>query len=356
MRILDWLPGNFLVSCRCVCKCWKEATDIILSKTIRSSCDAAAFVGGFESLNLVTAGISRFLECNPLYLDTIVFLTQTSKYAQGDKKLCHRLQETFNNVFRKDCAPRMVGSVVNFPFGSKLNSLKDLVDTLELSPAIPNTTSVLLFPKLKSYHIDTFHIPMKRKYEMIKGYGNFLPTSHSRTSLVLVFIHPVTLGRMSQFVKAVRKRYGKETCITGLYSETYLFDKHVLTSNEMMGMVLSGNIECISTVIYDWMDIQRMTMQVNKVNQRLEEIPNLTKYIKLVFIFACTSFGNDRTLKLLGQLRRNHKDALIFGAYSPSVFGADFNTHDSLSLPGGRDFLHTKGIVLNFLLIKRDHG
>ena len=358
VRILDFLPGRCLKSCRCVCKNWKEATEIVFSKKIRQTLDAVSFIGEIKSVNLTSAAITDYLQHTSLDIDTVVFLTQTSKNAQVDKKVCQYLNELSNSAFQskpiEEPFTKMIGSVVKFSFGPRMGNLKDLVDTLEASSTTSHITSVLLFPKMKSYHIDTFHIPLKKKYEMIKGYAGFLPEIHSRASFVLLFIHPISLGRMAHFVKVLHKLYGPGTCIVGLYSESCLFTQHVITSNEIIGMVLSGDVICFSMVVNDDIDTENMKLHVKDFCKQVKKSADMKAYVALVFIFACNSVGNWKTLSILAQLRSEFHDGLIFGAYAPSIFGADYNVSDKFRLPGGRDFLQTKGVVLSASLIRRD--
>lgn len=356
VEILNRLPGKCVEICRRVCKCWNEAADIILSRNCRQSFDTASFITERDRLLANSAignnGIGNYLNNSLMVIDSVILVNQTSANTQIDKKLCKQLQIAFHSSFQEDSAPKMVGTVVKFPFGPRLIDLESFVDVIETISAHPNATSILLFPKLKSYHIEKFHIPMKKKYEMIKGYQQFLPEmGPAKSSLVIVFFHPLSLGRQTEFVRAVRKKYSPETCIVGLYSESHVFNDKVVTSNEMMGMVLSGDLINITAVILNDTDIPQ---KVAKVHERINEIPYIDSYIKLVLVFACSSFLDIRTLGLLGQLRSTIKDTLIFGAYAPGVFGAEFNLEKSSTLPGGRDFLQMKGIVLNVLLIKRN--
>ena len=271
--------------------------------------------------------------------------------------MCQILQDSVKCVSQEGKTDRsilpLIGCVVKFPFGPMLNNWEDLINTLDIVSDVLSTTSVLLFPRLKSYHISTFHIPMKKKYEMIKGYASFLPTIQSRTPLVILFMHPVTLGRMTHFVKTVRRVYGPETCIIGLYSESCLFNQELVTSNEIIGMALSGDLISFSSVISDEVEAEDMKLHVSLLCRRVEETAIVPDYCMLIFLFASNAFGNGKALSILAQVRRRFPSALVFGAYSPSVFGADYNVSDNLKLPGGRDYLQTKGAILCFLLIKR---
>ena len=356
VRILDCLPGRCLKVCRCVCKSWKEASDIILAKKGRQNLHAASFIGQLKCPKFLTV-VKNFFNFTSLPIHAVVILIQASKSAQGDRRLCQILQDAAKCISQEDKNERsvlpLIGCVVKFSFGPMLNNWEDLINTLDIVSDIPNTTSVLLFPQLKSYHISTFHIPMKKKYEMIKGYASFLPTIQSRTSLVILFIHPVTLGRMTHFVKTVRRVYGPETCIIGLYSESCLFNEELVTSNEIIGMSLSGDLISFSSVISDEAEAEDRKLHVSMLCNRVEETAKVRDYCMLIFIFASNSFGNGKALNVLAQVRRKFPNALVFGAYSPSVFGADYNINDSKKLPGGRDYLQTKGAILCFLLIKR---
>jgi len=356
VRIFDFLPGSCLKVCRCVCRYWKEASDIVLSKKGRQSLQAASFIGQLKSPSFLTA-VKSFLHYTPLAIDTIVVFTQTLKSTQGDKRACQILQDAVKCAFQEYQSDRtvlrMVGCVAKFVFGPLLNNWEDLVNTCDIASDIPNTISLLLFPKLDSYSINTFHIPMKKKYEMIKGYASFFPAVPLRVSLVLLFIHPVTLGRMTHVVKAVRKTYGPKTCIIGLYAENFLFNQDTITSNEIIGMVLSGELACFSTVINDGVMNENIKVHVDAFCNRIEESVTYKHHTMLTLIFACNSFGNVRSLNILAQLRRRFPSGLLFGAYSPSVFGADYDINDSFRLPGGRDYLQTKGAILCSFLIKR---
>ena len=360
VRFLDFLPGRYVKICRCVCKRWKEASDISLSRKRRQNLHAASFIGQLKCSSFLGI-LKKFLHVTPLAIHTVLVFTQTAKSTQGDKKICQILQDNVKSSFQEDQSCErsvvpMLGCVVKFPFGPMLNNWEDLIDTIDIVSDVPSTTSLLLFPQLKSYHISTFHIPMRKKYEMIKGYGSFLPVPQSKTPLVILFIHPVTLGRMAHFVKTIRRVYSQETCIIGIYSESCLFNQEIVTSNEIVGMVFSGDLICFSMVVHDKVETRNIKAHVDRFCTQIGETAMIKDYAILVFIFACNSFGNEKALNILAQVRKSFPNAVVFGAYSSGVFGADHTAISSLKLPGGRDYLQTKGAVLCSLLIKRSGG
>ena len=360
VRILDCLPGRQVRRCKCVCKAWRTAAEIVLLKPGRVGPKTAVF----WTMPTTSTNPNSLLELKSYIEDScvdsqcVILLSQSLHSAQDDKSSCQNLMKMFQNnqqlgkegLAENDKSLKVVGCTVNCPFGpSDARFTRALIETSMISST---TTSVLLLPRSETYHIGQFHIPMKKKYDMIQGFKHFLPTFSQKVPLVLAFIHPVTLGRLCNFVKAVREAYSNDTCIIGLYSEQCLYNSSTVTTNEIMGIVLSGDLECMSVLIDSRAFLQNSKVKVQALHERMEQTVTEKDYSKILIVFAPKILQYSNILKLLALLRKTFLGAPIFGAFVKNAFGADHNVGEC-GFAGGRDYLQSKSVVLSLILIRR---
>eukprot|EP00112_Aurelia_sp_Birch-Aquarium-sp1_P009872 Seg2139.6 transcript_id=Seg2139.6/GoldUCD/mRNA.D3Y31 product="hypothetical protein" protein_id=Seg2139.6/GoldUCD/D3Y31 len=369
VKILDCLPGRQVRRCKRVCKAWKIAAEIVLLKPGRIGPKTAVFWTMLTTSTKTSTNPNSLLELRSYIEDScvdsqcVILLSQSSHSAHDDKSSCQNLMKMFENSLQKgkeglaerEKSLKVIGCTVNCPFGpSDARFTRALIDT-SMTLMSSMTTSVLLLPRSETYEIGQFHIPMKKKYEMIQGFKHFLPTFSQKVPLVLAFIHPVTLGRLCNFVKAVREAYSKDTCIVGLYSEHCVYNSSTVTTNEIMGIVLSGDVECMSVLVDSRTFLQDSKVKVQALHERMVNSVAEKDYSKILLVFAPKALEYSNILKLLAVVRKTFLGAPIFGAFVKNAFGADHNVGGDCGFAGGRDYLQSKSVVLSLILIRKGH-
>ena len=86
VRILDCLPGWCLRVCRCVCKSWKEASNIILSKKGRQNLRAASFIGQLKCSKFLTV-VKNYFHFAPLPIHAVVYSRPGIEISPGGQKV-----------------------------------------------------------------------------------------------------------------------------------------------------------------------------------------------------------------------------------------------------------------------------
>ena len=74
--------------------------------------------------------------------------------------------------------------------------------------------SLLMFPRCDGLEIRDFHIPLRNKYKRISGVKSFLPDTDLPVQLVIVFAHPLSLGKLTRLTRALRSKYGEDVRYT----------------------------------------------------------------------------------------------------------------------------------------------
>ena len=365
VRIFDFVPGKCLRVCRQVCNTWKVASNIALSKELRRCPVGKIF---FVWLPTRASKESSYLEPIKDFLDetmidvgTAIILNEISCTMNYDKALCQSLVNAINLQVQAESIPHevnVIGCTVKSAFGPR-NAVA-LKSTIQNSLERVNqlySAGVLLIPKSDQYLIRNFHIPMKKKYEMIKGFKHFLPCASEETPLVLMFIHPVTLGRLSHLIDAIRRVYSKKTCIIGIYSETCIYSQKLVTSNEIVGLAFSGDVKCFSTIIDKETFSGDPKEKVKQLSEMSKKIPGENHYAKVIFIFAPPCIVHEKMLLFLSAIKQAFQGVQVFAGYTCSVFGANHNMDDTNGIAGGRDYLQTQAVLFCLVMLsKKTHS
>lgn len=136
--------------------------------------------------------------------------------------------------------------------------------------------------------------------------------------------------------------------IVGGYSDSYLFYNTEVTTREIIGLVLAGNLQSSSAVITGGMLVESME-NLHDAITRLDnsDVPKDNSFSLMFSCFSrgvmtygyenaqCTSFGEafPRTP--------------VVGFFGTAAFGCDREKLKTRGLkPGGRDFLHLDATVL----------
>lgn len=139
-----------------------------------------------------------------------------------------------------------------------------------------------------------------------------------------------------------------QVVIVGGYSDNYLFYNSEVTSREIIGLVLAGNLKSSSTVITGSTRVESLENLHDSI-QRLEscEVPKQSCFS---LMFSCFSrgtmtYGYENAESL--AFRETFPHAALAGFFGTAAFGCDIEKLKSRGLkPGGRDFLHIDASVL----------
>jgi len=208
--------------------------------------------------------------------------------------------------------------------------------------------SLMMFPRCGGLEIRDFYIPLRNKYKNISGIKSFLPSMTLPVKLVIVLAHPLSLGKLTNLTLALRSNYGDDVVIVGGYSDSYLFYNTEVTTREIIGLVLAGNLQCSSSVITGGMLVESLE-NLHDAIKRLDN-SDVPKENSFSLMFSCFSRGsmtygyeNAQCLSLSEVFPRTP----VVGFFGTATFGCDREKLKTRGLkPGGRDFLHLDATVL----------
>ena len=142
--------------------------------------------------------------------------------------------------------------------------------------------------------------------------------------------------------------YCFQVVIVGGYSDNYLFYNSQVTSREIIGLVLAGNLQASSTIITGGTKLESLENLHDSI-QRLKNC-DIPKESSFSLMFSCFSrgsmtYGCENAES--SAFREMFPHATLAGFYGSASFGCD---REKLKLrglePGGRDFLHIDASVL----------
>ena len=134
----------------------------------------------------------------------------------------------------------------------------------------------------------------------------------------------------------------------GGYSDSYLFYNSEVTSREIIGLVLAGNLQSSSTVVTGSTKKEALKSLYGAI-QRLENC-KVPKDSRFSLIFSCFSRGSMTYGYVNAEclaFRERFPHIPFAGFFGTAAFGCDTETLKARGLkPGGRDFLHVDATVL----------
>lgn len=136
--------------------------------------------------------------------------------------------------------------------------------------------------------------------------------------------------------------------IVGGYSDSYLFYNTEVTTREIIGLVLAGDLQSSSTVITGGTLVESFE-NLHDAIKRLDN-SDVPKESSFSLMFSCFSRGsmtygyeNAQSLSFEETFPRTP----VVGFFGTAAFGCDREKLKTKGLkPGGRDFLHPDATVL----------
>lgn len=136
--------------------------------------------------------------------------------------------------------------------------------------------------------------------------------------------------------------------IVGGYSDSYLFYNTEVTTREIIGLVLAGDLQSSSTVITGGTLVESFE-NLHDAIKRLDN-SDVPKESSFSLMFSCFSRGsmtygyeNAQSLSFEETFPRTP----VVGFFGTAAFGCDREKLKTKGLkPGGRDFLHLDATVL----------
>lgn len=136
--------------------------------------------------------------------------------------------------------------------------------------------------------------------------------------------------------------------IVGGYSDNYLFYNSEVTSREIIGLVLAGNLQSTSSVVTGGTKNESLENLCESI--QLLANSDISKENTFSLMFSCFSrgsmtYGHENAESLaMGDAFPN---APLVGFYGTAAFGCDGERLKLRGIkPGGRDFLHIDASVL----------
>ncbi|EDO47626.1 predicted protein [Nematostella vectensis] len=227
------------------------------------------------------------------------------------------------------------------------------------NPMQPQTTSrissnlgMILIPRTPDVQVSDFYVPLRNKYKGLEGLGSFLPDMDLPVRLVLVFIHPLSLGKLTKFAVTCKSKYGNEVVLAGCYSQDFVFFKNMATHHEIAGLVVSGNIKAATVVIPYGRDNEDFIGNVITTSERILGT-NFT--LALANTFALMFFPNltfMQEVSLLTIIRDKFPNVPFLCSQGPAAYGCDTVKLEAEGrVAGGRDYLQRDAGVIVFMSI-----
>lgn len=136
--------------------------------------------------------------------------------------------------------------------------------------------------------------------------------------------------------------------IVGGYSDSYLFYNTEVTTREIIGLVLAGDLQSSSTVITGGTLVESFE-NLHDAIKRLDN-SDVPKESSFSLMFSCFSrgsmtYGYENAQSL--SFEQTFPKTPVVGFFGTAAFGCDREKLKTKGLkPGGRDFLHLDATVL----------
>ena len=381
-NIFSYLSGNTLRNCKTVCKLWLVSADNVfrhreyavslnvLSKELEpDTAESGQSIQKQRASRLKQSFITLKEKINKVQIDLysiILFCSCTAELPAG--------LQTYQLMGNK-LLPHPVANSGSIVGCDGLFFIDENSDELEFVAGFPIQSSTvystlslqcLLLPKISTYQVEKFYIPLRKKYESIAGISSFLPViPEDSGKLIILFAHPLSLGRLTSFVKAARSKYSTDVCIVGSFADKFVFLDKLVTHGEIVGWVFTGSVIASSIVISCTSDKRHSYSTIKKFandafSRDRNENHNLRKPMKFLLIFSAKS-GIHSDLRLswiVSDLKRFFPNVPISGICSKAAFGCFHNipSADFNQLAGGRDYLQTNSIVVCYVSIDKSIG
>ena len=136
--------------------------------------------------------------------------------------------------------------------------------------------------------------------------------------------------------------------IVGGYSDSYLFCNTDVTTREIIGLVLAGDLQSSSVVLTGSMLVESLE-NLHDAIKRLDN-SDVPKDSSFSLMFSCFSRGSmtyGYENAQCSSLREAFPSTPVVGFFGTAAFGCDREKLKTRGLkPGGRDFLHLDATVL----------
>ena len=139
-----------------------------------------------------------------------------------------------------------------------------------------------------------------------------------------------------------------QVVIVGGYSDSYLFYNTEVTTREIIGLVIAGNVHSSSVTITGGTKMESVENLYDSI-QRLDN-STIPKENSFSLMFSCFSrgimtYGYENAQSL--AFNDTFPSKPVVGFFGTAAFGCDREKLKSRGLkPGGRDFLHVDATVL----------
>lgn len=136
--------------------------------------------------------------------------------------------------------------------------------------------------------------------------------------------------------------------IVGGYSDSYLFYNTEVTTREIIGLVLAGDLQSSSTIITGGTLVESFE-NLHDAIKRLDN-SDVPKESSFSLMFSCFSrgsmtYGYENAQSL--SFEQTFPKTPVVGFFGTAAFGCDREKLKTKGLkPGGRDFLHLDATVL----------
>lgn len=136
--------------------------------------------------------------------------------------------------------------------------------------------------------------------------------------------------------------------IVGGYSDSYLFYNTEVTTREIIGLVLAGDLQSSSTVITGGTLVESFENLHDAIKRLVNS--DVPKESSFSLMFSCFSrgsmtYGYENAQSL--SFEQTFPKTPVVGFFGTAAFGCDREKLKTKGLkPGGRDFLHLDATVL----------
>ena len=207
--LLRFLPEKHLRVAAQVCRLWRYiAQRLRASRRYSVACFVENQHASFQTSQpsdseFIIQPALRFID--ELYIEPSAAILFANFHPM--QNLCSpkkMLQKLYKNNLPNRCV--LAGCSGRLVIGSTFsNTDNDCLQTWEVERR--KCQSLLFVPRAADVCVRSFYIPLKNKYKKIQGVRAFLPDVCD-VKLVVVFAHPLSLGKLAHLTVAVRDKYG----------------------------------------------------------------------------------------------------------------------------------------------------
>ena len=199
--VLKLLSENDLFVASMVCRLWRfTANKLRASRRYCVTC-LVEEIPDRNQFDLIQQA-SRFID--ELYFEPSAVIVFASFYPMHNFFFPKRVLHEMYKILPKRCV--MAGCTGNLIVGSTFkNTSGESLKTYEVEKR--KCFSMLFVPRGADTNVCCFYIPLKNKYKKIQGVRAFLPNKKD-VKLVVVFAHPLSLGKLTHLTVAIREKYG----------------------------------------------------------------------------------------------------------------------------------------------------